>query len=81
MCANHAVNEADVVFFAGAQAGSQVTNMWKSPVPGTTRIIQLNIDPAELGRNYPNDDSLLGDARITLQRMIEVAERVNGRDE
>ncbi|MEX0409592.1 thiamine pyrophosphate-binding protein [Aquibium sp. LZ166] len=81
MSANHTVNEADVVFFAGAQAGSQVTNMWKSPVPGATKVIQLNIDPAELGRNYPNDVSLLGDARTTLQRMIEVAEPVGGRDE
>jgi len=65
-CANRAVAEADLVFFIGSHTGGQVTNNWKIPRPGTA-VIQLDISPADLGRNYPNAVSLLGDAKVTLQ--------------
>jgi acetolactate synthase-1/2/3 large subunit len=42
------------------------------PPPGT-KVIQLDIDPAELGRNYPNVVSVLGDAKVSLRRMIDAA--------
>jgi acetolactate synthase-1/2/3 large subunit len=69
-CANRTVAEADLAFFIGSHTGSQVTNNWKIPRPGTP-VIQLDIAPGELGRNYPNTVSLLGDAKVTLQRLIE----------
>src|ERR671933_519833 len=72
-CANRAVAEADLVFFVGSRTGGQVTNNWKIPRPGT-RVIQLDMDPQELGRNYPNEVSLMGDARVTLRRMVELAQ-------
>jgi acetolactate synthase-1/2/3 large subunit len=34
-------------------------------------IIQIDIDPVELGRNYPNTCGLLGDAKITVRRLME----------
>ena len=34
-------------------------------------MIQLDISPSELGRNYPNTASILGDAKISLRRMID----------
>jgi acetolactate synthase I/II/III large subunit len=70
-CANRVVAEADLVFFIGSHTGSQVTNNWRIPAIGTP-VIQLDIDPLELGRNYPNAVSLLGDARVTLRRLLEV---------
>ncbi|MGE3805722.1 MAG: thiamine pyrophosphate-binding protein, partial [Gemmataceae bacterium] len=70
-CANQAVAEADLVFFIGSQTGSQVTNSWKVPRPGT-RVIQLDIEGAELGRNYPNAVSLQGDAKATLAKLLAV---------
>ncbi len=73
-CANRVLAEADLVFFVGSHAGGQVTNNWMFPPPGT-QVIQLDIDPAELGRNYPNAVSILGDARTTLRRMIDAAAR------
>jgi acetolactate synthase-1/2/3 large subunit len=72
--ANRAVLEADMVFFVGSQTGSQVTFSWKVPPMGTP-IIQLDIEPQELGRHYPNRASLQADAMIGLQRLIEVADR------
>ena len=73
-CANRVVSEADFVFFAGCGAGGQVTANWKIPAAGTP-VIQLDIDPAVLGRNYPNTVSLLGDARVTLRQMCDAAQR------
>ena len=73
-CANRAVCEADLVFFAGSPGGGHVTHDWRVPPRGTT-VIQLDIDASELGRNYPNTVSILGDAKVTLQRLIDVVER------
>ena len=69
-CANRALAEADLVFFVGSHTGGQVTNNWMFPPVGTP-VIQLDIEPQELGRNYPNTVSILGDAKVSLQRMIE----------
>jgi acetolactate synthase I/II/III large subunit len=73
-CANKAIEAADLVFFIGSHTGGQVTNGWQIPKLGTPTL-QLDINPEELGRNYPNKVALHGDAKATLQRMNEMAER------
>lgn len=77
-CANRAVSETDLVFFIGSRSGAQVTNVWQIPPVGTPAI-QLDIDPEELGRNYPNLVSLHGDAKVSLRRMIEAAQPATDR--
>ena len=71
-CANRTLLECDLAFFVGSHTGGQVTNNWMFPPVGT-RVIQLDIDPNELGRNYPNTVSVLGDAKATLRHMINLA--------
>jgi acetolactate synthase I/II/III large subunit len=73
-CANSTLSEADLVFFIGSQTGGHVTHFWHFPAVGTP-VIQLDINPSELGRNYPNIVSIMGDVKVTLQRMIDVAQR------
>jgi acetolactate synthase-1/2/3 large subunit len=68
------VAEADLVFFVGSHAGGQVTANWRIPAVGT-QVIQLDIDPEQLGRNYPNMVPLLGDAKVTLRQMCDAAAR------
>jgi len=75
-CANQAVIEADLVFFIGSHTGGQVTNSYQIPPEGTP-IIQLDINPEELGRNYPVKVAMQGDAKSTLRRMIDHAEKVD----
>ena len=79
-CANRAVYEADLVIFIGSHTGSQVTNEWRIPAPGTP-VVQIDIDPAELGRTYPAQVGLHGDARATTRRLIEALEPIGGRAE
>ena len=69
-CANKVVSEADLVLFIGSHTGDQVTNEWTVPRPGTP-VIQIDIDPSELGRSYPNATPLLGDAKVTVQLLTE----------
>lgn len=68
--ANQVLLEADVVLFVGSQTGSQVTLTWQVPEPGAT-IVQIDIDPRELGRHFPNSVGLLGDARTVLRQLLE----------
>jgi acetolactate synthase I/II/III large subunit len=79
-CANRAVAEADLVLFVGSHTGSQVTNDWRIPAMGTP-VIQIDIDPSELGRSYPAQVALQGDARASLRKLIEVLEPLGPRSD
>jgi len=67
--ANQALAEADVVFWVGSRAGGHVTDNWQAPPLGTPAI-QLDIDAAEIGRNYPVKVGVVADARAGLRRLI-----------
>jgi acetolactate synthase-1/2/3 large subunit len=73
-CANRAVSEADVVFFIGTHAGGQITANWRVPAPGT-RVVHLDIDGTQPGRNYPGAVPLLGDAKATLRLLCDAVQR------
>ncbi len=79
-CANRVVAESDLVIYIGSHTGSQVTNEWRVPAQGTP-VIQIDIDPSELGRSYPNEVSLHGDAKATTRKLIEVLEPIGARSD
>ena len=79
-CANQAMCETDLVFFIGSHTGGQVTNGYQIPPQGTP-VIQLDINPEELGRNYPIKVGLQGDVRSSLRRMIDQANATEPRTE
>jgi acetolactate synthase-1/2/3 large subunit len=68
-CTNKALREADLVLFLGSQTGGQVTHFWQVPRPGT-KAIQIGIEPADLGRNYPNAVAVYGDAKTALRALL-----------
>ena len=63
--ANRVVLEADLVLFAGSAMGSQTTGNWRLPRSDTT-VIQLDIDPEQLGRHTTGVAPVLGDAKVAL---------------
>jgi acetolactate synthase-1/2/3 large subunit len=73
--ANNVVAAADLVCFVGSEAGGMVTSFWTLPRPGTA-VVQIDIEAANLGRNYPLAAAVNGDAKVTLQRLLEL----NGQD-
>ncbi|HWF12432.1 MAG TPA: thiamine pyrophosphate-binding protein, partial [Candidatus Acidoferrales bacterium] len=70
-CTNKILSRADLVLYIGSQTAGQVTHFWKIPAVGTP-VIQIGIDPSDLGRNYPNRVSILGDAKTALQMLNQV---------
>jgi acetolactate synthase-1/2/3 large subunit len=60
------VQAADLVVFVSCRAGSVTTERWRYPAPGKVAVIQLDIDAAVIGANYPVAVGLVGDAGLTL---------------
>jgi acetolactate synthase-1/2/3 large subunit len=72
--ANRVVNRADLVCFVGTETGGMTTHFWAVPPIGTPAI-QIDIDAEAIGRNYPLQAALNGDAKVTLARMLQQADR------
>ncbi len=72
--ANKLVNAADLVCFIGTDTGGMTTHFWAVPKIGT-RNVQINIDAEALGRNYPFEAAVNGDAKATLAAMLKIADR------
>jgi acetolactate synthase-1/2/3 large subunit len=74
--ANRAVNRADLVCFVGSETGGMTTHFWAVPKIGTPAI-QIDIEPESIGRNYPLQASVLGDAKSVLAAMLAKADRAS----
>lgn len=68
-CANQVVSEADLVIYIGSHTGDQVTHNWAVPAAGT-QVVQIDIDPAEIGRSYAGAIGVVGDAKLAVSRLI-----------
>jgi acetolactate synthase I/II/III large subunit len=67
---NKIVHAGELVLFVGCHTGDQVTHTWRIPAIDTP-CIQIDIDPRELGRSYPNTLGLMGDPKATLAKLHE----------
>jgi acetolactate synthase-1/2/3 large subunit len=76
--ANRAVDLADLVCFIGSESGGMTTHFWAVPKIGTPAI-QIDIEPESLGRNYPLQASVLGDAKAVLAAMLKQAVRASAK--
>jgi acetolactate synthase-1/2/3 large subunit len=65
------MDEADVVLLVGTKAGSGPTFNWTRPRADQT-VVQLDIDPVELGRAFPLSAAVLSDARVGLAALAEL---------
>lgn len=71
---NTLLAEADLVFILGSRTGQLCYSDWKLPRPGT-KVIHLDVDPTEIGRNFRTDVPLVGDVRDTLRDLLAHCER------
>jgi len=74
--ANRIVADADLVCFVATETGGMTTHFWAVPKIGVAAI-QIDINPEALGRNYPLQVAINGDAKVTLARMLEQADRAS----
>lgn len=68
------VEQADLVMFIGARAGSTTTEHWKLPSRRTT-ILHLDVDAGTIATNYRTDVALVGDARLGLQALVQAVQQ------
>jgi acetolactate synthase-1/2/3 large subunit len=71
---NRIVHSADLVLYVGCDTGDQVTLNWTIP-PLATKVVQIDADPLEIGRSYPNTIGVVGDPKMTLARLVEAVGR------
>ncbi len=70
--ANHATRQADVLLALGVRFDDRTSSSW---IPGysftipPTRLIHVDIDPEEIGRNYPVALGLMADVRTFLRQL------------
>jgi acetolactate synthase I/II/III large subunit len=76
--ANRLVSEADLVCFIGSETGGMTTHFWAVPKIGVPAI-QIDINPEALGRNYPLQAAVLGDAKTVLASMVELADATSAK--
>ncbi|MFT3766110.1 MAG: thiamine pyrophosphate-binding protein [Minicystis sp.] len=60
----------DVLLVCGSGLNDFSTNAWSPLLSGTQAFIQVDIDAAQLGKNYPIDLGLVGPADAVLARML-----------
>ena len=75
--ANRAAREADVLLALGVRFDDRTSSSW---LPGysftipPTKLIQVDIDPEEIARNYPVALGLMADARTFLRQLLSESE-------
>ena len=77
--ANQATRQADVLLALGVRFDDRTSSSW---IPGysftipPTRLIHVDIDPDEIGRNYPVALGLMADERTFLRQVNAVLDRL-----
>lgn len=75
-CANMAVNESDLLVLVGARVGDRAVT-----TPGVlekrTKIVHIDIDPAEIGKNVDVSIPIVGDVKTVLNQALEKAESLD----
>ena len=74
--ANYAANEADLIIAAGMRFDDRVTGNPQKFVPNA-KIIHIDIDPAEIGKNKLIDVPIVGDLKNVLADLNEKAPKVS----
>ena len=67
-CTNHIVDEADLIIYAGSNTSDHTTANWNLPRAGIP-IIQIDLDPVEIGRNYAGTIGIQSDVRAGLEAL------------
>lgn len=69
--ANFAVSECDLLIAVGARFDDRVTGKLETFAP-EARIIHIDIDPAEIGKNVRVDIPIIGDVKRVLNQLLEI---------
>jgi acetolactate synthase-1/2/3 large subunit/sulfoacetaldehyde acetyltransferase len=69
--AMEAIHRADVILALGTRLNQHSTHWNYSVINPQTRIIQVDIDALEVGRNYPVEVGIVGHAKAVAEQLLE----------
>lgn len=72
-------DDVDVLLTVGASLNETTTLNWNPALQPAKALLQLDIDPERIGRNYPVDVALVGDAQTILIELMFHVHRAIGR--
>jgi acetolactate synthase-1/2/3 large subunit len=70
--ANFAVTECDLLIAVGARFDDRVTGKLDE-FASKAKVIHVDIDPAEVGKNCAPDVPIVGDVRVVLEQILHKA--------
>lgn len=74
--ANEAGKNCDLLIAFGSSFDDRATSAWLDGYTydtASTKIVHIDIDPAEIGRNYPVELGIIGDAKTVAKQILEMA--------
>ncbi|MUT67513.1 biosynthetic-type acetolactate synthase large subunit [Paenibacillus sp. NEAU-GSW1] len=78
--ANKSIQSADLLINIGARFDDRVTGKLSGFAP-LAKIVHIDIDPAEIGKNVPTDIPIVGDVKTVLQLANQQAKRADKADD
>ena len=63
-------SDIDVLIGVGTSFSEFTTHAWDSRFKPTEALIQIDIDPWEIGKNYPVSVDLMGDSKLILKQIL-----------
>ena len=71
--ANYAIHNADLVLILGARVGDRAMGA-AGKIAQNAKIIHIDIDPAEIGKNIDVSIPVVGDVKLVLEDLLEILE-------
>jgi len=74
--ANRAARASDVILAIGTRFGDRSTSSWREGITHSvppTRLIHADIDPNQIGHNYPAELGLVAEAKALLRQLTRLA--------
>lgn len=69
--------KSDLVMAIGTTFNEFSTLNWDSKIASNKKLIQIDIDYEEIGKNYPVDIGLVGDAKTILKQLLQLSSKTN----
>ena len=71
-----AAQGCDLLIAVGVRFHDFNTLAWNMyTIPGSTKLVHIDVDPIELSRNYPSEVAMVADARLALEGLAKAARR------
>ena len=75
--ANQTIQDADLVLFVGCKVNYVDTDNWRAPsLAKPPVIVQIDVDPGEIGNTYPIAEGLCGDAKLALADLLDALKEI-----